>query len=409
MKKLATIVGSAALLVAAVIPAVAAGNNCGNGTTGAFSSNSCTINNTSNVTVNNVNDAKITNNVTTTVNSGHNDANYNTLGGKILTGNATLNTTVSTVANINTTNITGGPALGGNTGSNYITGAGMGALVGGYDADTAGGSYASNSVYINNAQRVGVDNQNTAVVESNVNATANTGYNDANGNTGPGDVLAGAASMGVAVNTHVNDNLTRVTAGAGTTGGNLAGNDTTGAFSGNSVTLNNLSDVLVRNWNDMLVKNDVEADVNSGYNDANMNTLGGDILSGPARGGVGVNTEGNINTTTVEAAMGGFSNGGQNGITGAGSRNDTYLNNAQQIVVDNMNNKCMSHNSSSVNNGGYCEPWDLGVFNFVDASADVGGNDANMNTAGGQTLGSVAELVQSVLTHINDTLTVVRQ
>jgi hypothetical protein len=55
MKKIATTFGTVALLAAAVIPAFGAGNSCMNGTTGPGSENICTINNSANVTVNNVN------------------------------------------------------------------------------------------------------------------------------------------------------------------------------------------------------------------------------------------------------------------------------------------------------------------------------------------------------------------
>ncbi|OGG12778.1 hypothetical protein A3D77_07005 [Candidatus Gottesmanbacteria bacterium RIFCSPHIGHO2_02_FULL_39_11] len=399
MKKFATIVGTAALFGAAMLPALATGNNCSNDTTGPFSNNTCTVNNTSNVQVSNYNDAKITNDVESNVNTGHNSASYNTLGGDIVTGNATSNTVVSTVANINTTNVVGGAAAGPNTGSNHITGPGS----------IWGGSDGNNAVYINNDQNVNVDNQNTAVVYNDVDASSNTGYNRAKANTGPAFIKSGNGVLGVTVGTHVNDNWTQVTTGAGSTGGNTAGNSITGPFSDNIVTLNNSSDISVRNYNDMFVKNDVDASVETGDNKASYNTLGGDIVTGGARGIVGVNTEGNINTTSVQQALGGFANNGNNSTTGPGSENNTYVNNDQIISVDNANNKCWSHNADSINWGRNCYPWDLGVENFVDASSETGDNRANGNTAGGFVNATLADLWQSVVTHINDTMTTVTQ
>src|SRR3989344_2463993 len=104
MKKFATIIGSAALFAVALVPAFAASNDCSNSTTGPFSNNTCSILNTDVVTVNNVNDAKISNKVTAKSSTGGNSASYNTLGGNIVTGDATTNVTVSSVANVNTTN-----------------------------------------------------------------------------------------------------------------------------------------------------------------------------------------------------------------------------------------------------------------------------------------------------------------
>lgn len=415
MKKLITLTGSVALLAATVLPVFAtgttAGNSCSNGTTGPFSENSCTVNNTSNVSVSNYNDAKITNYIRAESNTGDNKASYNTLGGSISTGNATLNTTVSNIANINTTNITGGPAASGNSGSNNITGPGSVNTYG-----LTGGSYplsgGSNDVMINNEHRVNVDNENTAEVNNMVDVKSNTGDNDAKYNTGPSMIDTGSSWMGLSVGTHVNDNLTRIAAGAGGTGGNTATNDTTGPFSDNSVTLNTTSDVGVLNYNDMKVKNHVEADSNTGKNEASDTTLGGTISTGSARAGVGVNTEGNLNETLVQMAMGGFANSGKNDITGPESENNTYVNNNQSVEVDNLNNKCQSHNAGSIFHSydkEACRPWELGVENFVDAEANVGDNSAKYNTGPSDVEAAFAELIQNVMTHMNDSLTTISQ
>ena len=100
MKKLVTLVGSAALFAAAIIPAIAASNDCSNSTTGPFSNNTCSITNTDNISVNNVNDARIYNDVYAKSNTGGNSASYNTLGGSIVTGDSTANVTVSPIAGV---------------------------------------------------------------------------------------------------------------------------------------------------------------------------------------------------------------------------------------------------------------------------------------------------------------------
>lgn len=405
MKKLATIAASAALLVAAVLP-VAAANSCTNGTTGPFSTNNCSINNTSNVTVNNVNDSVVINNIRSVANTGGNSASRNTLGGSITTGNAVLNTTVGTVTNVNTTNITGGPGMGNNSGSNNITGPGNGSTNG------------TNDVLIENRQLVNVDNQNTSYVLNNVFALAGTGMNNADENTGPGVIRTGNAGLLLNVNTHNNDNLTNVAAGTGGSGVNSAGNSTTGPFSINDVTISNLADIRVRNYNDMVVNNTVDAIAGTGRNSASTNTLGGNITTGNAGAGVGVNTEGNINTSLVSVPMFSASNEGGNGVTGPGSSNDSNLNNDYNVGVDNMNNKCLSHNaltlatllgSPSVNPLLDCNPWDLGVNNDVNATSNTGRNIADEGTGPAVVVSGIGELIQQVLTHMNDTLTRIGQ
>lgn len=408
MKKIATLAASAALLGAAILPALATGNNCENTTTGPFSTNNCVINNSSNVSVTNYQDAVIINKVTSRSNTGNNSADYNTLGGSIYTGNATNNTVVSSVANIATTNITGGPAMSNNWGSNNVT-----------------GPFSGNEVYLNNRLRVDVDNQNTAFVKNDVDATSSTGDNSASTNTGPGVIRTGDSWLGLSVGTHANDVLTNIEAGAGGSGGNNGWNGTTGPFSTNNVVINNDAAARVRTYQDLVVKNYVDAFANTGNNSADTNTLGGDILTGDANAGVGVNTEGNISTTLVSMALGAFGNAGGTLVSGPYSDNQVYLNNNQDIQVDNQNNKCRSHNADTlpellherrwgdewntvldgIEKKRKCNPADLGVRNDIDSYVNTGDNSASTGTGPGYIVDGWANLVESVVTHFNDVLT----
>jgi len=395
LKKFATLVGSAALFAAALVPAIAATNNCTNSTTGPFSNNTCTILNTDNITVNNVNDARIYNDVDARANTGGNSASTNTLGGTIKTGDASLNVTVSNVANVNTTNITSAFAGGAqNVGGNGIT-----------------GPYSTNRVLLQNTFDSNVYNSNTADIKNDVDVKSNTGYNDANTNTGPASIDTGDAWLGLVVGNHVNDNLTAIRGGAGGAGSNTAENSTTGPFSSNSVDIFNTFAGYVNNVNDMRVKNEVEAYANTGKNDANKNTLGGEIETGDSAAGVGVDTEGNINSTLIAMAMGGFNNHGENSVTGPdGDDPDILIQNTRTVTVDNWNNKCQSHNAEDL--GGWwwrddegCEVDEIGVKNDVEVKSDTGNNDADTNTGGGSVLSGFADLMQQVLVHMNDTLT----
>ncbi len=387
MKKITTFLGAAALLAATLVPAFAAGSNCGNNTTGPYSNNTCTVNNSSNVTVNNVNDAQIVNTVRTVSNTGGNSASYNTLGGAITTGNASSNVTVSSVANINTTNVTAGFAGGSNSGMNEIT-----------------GPESNNNAYINNDYRVNTYNSNTATVNNSVNSTSDSGNNNADYNTGPASVRTGNTALSLSVANHVNDSFTAVSlGGSGSTSNNTVGNNTTGPYSNNDAVVNNTADVNINNVNDLRVDNRVLTDSNSGRNSASYNTLGGDITTGNATSDVGVNTEGNINTTAVSMALGSFNNDGSNDVTGPESNNSSYVNNARNVLIDNWNNKCQSHNAND-RFGSDCDVNDLGIVNDVDSSVDSGNNNGDYNTGGGVVTAGWTSLVESILSHLNDVL-----
>jgi len=384
MKKIATFVGAGALLVATVLPALAA-NSCGNSTTGPGSNNTCSVANTSTVTVNNVNDAQIVNNIRTTSNTGGNSASNNTLGGSITTGNASLNATVGSVANVNTTNVTAGFGGGGNNGGNSVT-----------------GPYSNNNAFITNKYTVDAYNSNTANVTNNVTSEADTGRNRADNNTGPASIQTGSSWLSTIVGTHVNDSLTNVSL-AGASGNNTAGNSTTGPFSANNAVVTNSADVTINNVNDLQVINNVGVLARTGRNSASNNTLGGDITTGNATAGLGVNTEGNVNTSLVAMALGGFANDASSNVTGPDSNNDAFITNAKTVIADNWNNKCLSHNASRI-----CrDPSDLGVWNDVVVGSDAGNNAADNNTGPGGVMAGWASLIQDVLTHLNDNLNVI--
>ncbi|MCL4339050.1 hypothetical protein M1271_05160 [Patescibacteria group bacterium] len=371
MKKFATIAGSIALLIGAVIPAMAAGNNCSNGTTGPLSHDYCYITNTSDVNVSNTNSLNLTNSVTAVSNTGHNSASYNTLGGNITTGNATLNATVNNVGNINTTTVTGGPSAANNSGSNNIT-----------------GPSSDNRVTITNSQRVNVVNSNQADVRNTVDATADSGYNNGNYNTGPANVQTGSTVLGVNLQNHLNDSATGISAGAGGAGGNSVANDTTGPFSTDYVDVVNSANATVNNPNYLSLGNSVAVVSRSGNNGASYNTLGGNIGTGGSSAGVGMNNEGNISTTTIQMAMGGFANDGSNGVTGPLSDNRTTLLNSFGTSVSNPNNANVTNSDTDV--------------------ADTGSNASNYNTGGGAVWAGLSDLWKTISNHLNDSLTVIQ-
>lgn len=395
MKKYFAAMGTVALFAAAMVPAFAATNNCSNGTTGPFSTDYCNINNTSNVSVTNDNKAKIVNDISGSATTGNNTASYNTLGGKVMTGNASLNTTVSNVANINTTNVTAGMTGASNTAGNEIT-----------------GPYSDNRVAIDNSQSVDVLNKNRADITNNVTSTSDTGSNATDYNTGFGDVRTGNAMVNTMVGTHANDSQTTVT-GAGTgAGSNTVVNDTTGPFSTDYATITNDAAVKVRNINDMMVSNWVETAALTGANSSSYGTLGGSVGTGNARNSVGVNTEGNINTTAVAMSMGGFGGGSiaGNSITGPFSDARDTVSNNQDISVDNLNNSCSRHSDffSTFGDWGWGGGCDNGIFNTDYSVTDTGSNAADYNTGFAGVGTGLSDIVKMINSHMNDSLTVIK-
>lgn len=376
MKKFVTFAGSIALLAATVLPAIAAGNSCGNATTGPLSYNTCSVNNTSNVTVNNTNNANINNTINAVSNTGGNSASKNTLGGSIHTGNATLNATLSTVANVSTTTVSGGPNGSGNTGFNSIT-----------------GPQSDNRVAINNSRDVTVDNNNTANVDNTLNAVSDSGNNTADTNTGPAVIQTGQSRLNAVVSNHFNDSATGITGGAGGTGGNTASNDTTGPLTSglngwNTVNITNSANATVENDNDLNLNNTVDVLSRSGLNSASKNTLGGSITTGGSFGTVGIDSEGNISTTTVQMAMGGFANEGSNSVTGPMSDNRTNLLNSLDITVNNPNNSNVNNTDNDI--------------------SDSGNNTADTNTGAGGVVSGLSDLVKTILNHFNDSLNLIQ-
>ena len=143
-------------------------------------------------------------------------------------------------------------------------------------------------------------------------------------------------------------------------------NFTTGPYSTNYADITNKFDADVKNINDAIIENDITAKVRTGRNSASYNTLGGDIDTGNAEGDIDVNSEGNINTTTISTALGGFDNVAGNDLTGPFSDNQEDIYNKQEIEVENWNNKCKSHNAdrlgenNEVSNFNWEWPWKTG-------------------------------------------------
>lgn len=370
--KIATAVATSALLLNALTPAFAATTIEVSGN-GSFATNGVSVSNNQNTTVTQANTATVTNAVTSTAKTGGNSANDNTNGDVVVkTGNAVNTTAVSTQANSNQATV-----------NNCNCAGGTDVLVSG------NGSYSHNSVGIGQNSTTTLFQNNNANVVNAVNATSNTGGNNASRNTG-GDVtvMTGGAASVVGVSNKLNQNMAQVGGNAGSSAGagltvREVGN---GSFSTNTVGLTVNPVTTITQANLASVINAVGADAITGNNTANDNT-NGDVFvgTGNAVNRVGVDTMANFNAASTDcgcllntlvkiADNGSFSNngiaavlGGTTGIfQGQGAGNAAF------------------------------------VLNPVNANANTGGNDANRNTGATNAISD-----PSVMTGSVDSLTTV--
>ena len=227
------------------------------------------------------------------------------------------------------------------------------------------GSDTTNKAYVDVDQTTSVDQSNTANIENNVHASADSGKNDANRNTG-GSVLVdtGDASTTVGVTNTVNNNVAEVACCEGDVDVLISEN---GDDSYNKVDLDvnqsGDSGTWVTQTNRADIDNDVYADSNTGKNDANRNT-GGDVevLTGNATTTVDIVNQANGNSATVSGNDDGVSLSARILGNGSDSTNKIYLDYDRIVSVDQSNR--------------------ASVDNYVNADSNTGKNDANRNTGG---------------------------
>ena len=161
----------------------------------------------------------------------------------------------------------------------------------GYDSE--------NEVEVELENETSVYQHNKAIIINDIDADAETGENDANQNTGgTTGILTGNARTSVAISNMLNSNSASVDCcSAGDTTVKIAEN---GAESENEVELELENEIDIYQDNFAKVKNEVDADAETGENDANQNT-GGDVLvsTGKASTTVEVSTLANANMAVV--------------------------------------------------------------------------------------------------------------
>lgn len=225
------------------------------------------------------------------------------------------------------------------------------------------GANSTSYVTYNQTTVTNVNQTNEANVTNDVDVDVETGNNDANFNTGGDVVIAtGNAKVDVNIDNILNSNTAHVDCcDQGDTDVLISGN---GAYSNNTVNLNQTTVTDVRQKNDARVNNDVDIDADTGDNDANSNT-GGDtyIVTGNAHVGVDVSTAANSNSAHV-----GNNSGSDSNLSLRLLGNGAY---SQNWIKADLAKVTQLHQNNTAN-----------VTNDVEVDAETGDNDANFNTGG---------------------------
>lgn len=229
------------------------------------------------------------------------------------------------------------------------------------------GSNSSNTAVVTKSQSVVVVQSNFAHIDNHINANTSTGENSANDNTG-GDVTVntGSATSNVNVENKVNANIARVKECDGCEEKVKAEIKGNGSDSDNTAIIDTFSDTAVYQENFACIDNHVNANPNTGKNEADRNT-GGDvsITTGPATANVNVKNAANANLAEI------------------GGKDHSY--DHSWIAAKIENNGSNSNNFANVNLERFVlltQQNNATVNNQVNANPSTGGNSANNNTDG---------------------------
>jgi hypothetical protein len=275
-----SVLNAGAALMGASDDGLVVGADFSNDTTGADSDNrnTLTVNHDVDHTLTNV--ADIMNSLTLDANTGDNEQTRNTTAGDLMTGDVSVDSMIGNWAN----NDAGMAGAGDSEtsvdvmASNHRTGA---------------DSTNRNDVTVNND--LTVNHTNVADIANEVNVSANTGGNTQDRNTTAGGLETGSVEVATEVENRANNGTGGSHGGHGLDVTVDASNDTTGADSDNRNTTTVNHDVTANVTNDADVANELNVDANTGDNEQNRNTEGGDIQTGDVSISFGVNNEVNSN------------------------------------------------------------------------------------------------------------------
>ena len=367
-KKVTSAIAAGALLLQVALPVLAQSTTLVITGNGAESDSDINVAQTTTTTVVQNNTANISNDVDADADTGNNDANYNTGGAvSISTGDAATGVAISNTANSNVAEVNGC-----------------------CDADveveiSENGYKSDNEANLKLNTATNVFQNNSANIKNDVDADSDTGDNDANYNTGgPVSIETGDADTTVLIANQANSNWAKVGDGSGGASvklkivGNLAESD-------NDINLLFDRSLTLTQDNYANIKNDVDADSDTGKNDANYNGGAVSIDTGDATVGVGIDNMANFNFADLDC---GCILDVLAKVAGNGYKSDNEINAA---LLDSK----LAFQSNEYLCGKYGYPYP-GLFgleldgyggyhkkacNDVDADADTGNNDAEKNTS----------------------------
>ena len=351
-KRLGTAIATVAILAQSYSGLAFAGTTININGNAADSDNDAVINNTQTTNISQNNTANFTNYVDADADTGDNDANKNNGGDvSIETGDASVNVSVSNSANQNWAEVDCC-----NQGDTEVKIAGNG-----FDSN--------NTVNLDVDNKVKVDQDNDADFHNYIkDIDAETGNNDANKNNG-GDVTieTGDASVTVAVSNWANANSARVGSGDGDGSSLSLKILDNAADSDNDIVVDVYSKTKVYQDNYADFYNKVDADADTGDNDANKNNGGNvSIDTGDAEVDVTVDNLANFNWADVNCGCV-FGDGGLEVLV---EGNGFDSNNTVNGDFDSIQ-KIDQDNDADFDN------------KVKNTDADTGNNDANKNNSGG--------------------------
>ena len=369
-----------------------------NDTTGSDSTNDIdvTVRDTETTTV--TNDADVDTTINANAITGQNETLDNTMGGNITTGDGSVSGSNLTIANTT--------VEGGNWGLVVVNALNrwLGFLVGDSGEvrqlsqeetireiearNSNTGSDSTNTIDITDETNTETTVANNARIRNTINADAITGQNEANENTKGANILTGDANVlatvvNVANTTVLNANLGIAVvnifgnwfgdllyggqsllagAGGGTQADVSAQNNQTGSNSDNTI------DVTIEQNHETNIDNDADintvlnANVDTGTNRANRNTVGGNIQTGD--GFLALHSRAIANLT-------GISDGAGLSVNVLGGNNTTGVDSENRINA-NVNNERVVNITNTAN-----------VSTLFPASINTGNNEASDNTVGG--------------------------
>lgn len=214
-----------------------------------------------NTTLNNA--ASILNSLGLYANTGYNDQNMNTTAGDLMTGDVDVDAIISNWAN----------SVAGDSDSSKGTSVEVDAS----NEETGADSYNSNKVIVKNEGNTTLNN--AANINNSINVKANTGGNDQNKNTTAGDIKTGDVEVKTDILNVANTGSCCPSGGDTEVKADLS-NKTTGYDSKNTneVVVKDEGNTTVNNSAN--VSNNLEVEANTGKNEQEKNTSGGDVETG---------------------------------------------------------------------------------------------------------------------------------